>query len=68
MYVLGLKKKLVFVAMLEDISYDVIFLKRKAFLRHIAMGQVKKREIQVKNIYNLEVEECVTLSTKAKRV
>ena len=38
MYVLGLKKNLVSVVMLEDKGYDVVFSKGKAFLRHIAMG------------------------------
>ena len=42
MYVPGLKKNLVSFTMLEDRCYDMIFLKGKAFLRHIAMGQVKK--------------------------
>jgi len=38
MYVPGLKKKLVYVAMLEDRGYDVIFSNGKVFLHHIAMG------------------------------
>eukprot|EP00253_Pinus_taeda_P030066 PITA_30066 len=38
MYVPGLKKNLVSVAMLEDKGYNVIFIKGKAFLRHIAMS------------------------------
>ena len=42
MYVPGLKKNLVSISMLEDRGYDVIFSKGKAFLRHIATGQVKK--------------------------
>ena len=42
MYVLGLKKNLVFVAMLEDCGYDVIFSEGKVFLRHIASVQVNK--------------------------
>ena len=42
MYVPGLKKNLVFVAMLEDRGYDVIFSKGKAFLHHIAIRQVKR--------------------------
>eukprot|EP00253_Pinus_taeda_P007721 PITA_07721 len=37
-YVLELKKNLVSVSMLEDKGYDVIFLKGKVFLRHIATG------------------------------
>lgn len=68
MYVLELKKKLAFIAMLEDRGYDVIFLKGKVFLRHIATGKLKKIGIQVKNLYKLEVEECLTLSTKEKMV
>ena len=40
-YVLGLKKNLVSVAMLEDKGYDVVFSKGKAFLRHIGTGQTK---------------------------
>eukprot|EP00253_Pinus_taeda_P023730 PITA_23730 len=54
MYVPGLKKNLVFVSMLEDRGYDVIFSKGKVFLQHIATGQVKKIGILVKNLYQLE--------------
>lgn len=46
MHLLGLKKNLVFVTVLEDHDYDVIFNKRKYFLRHITMGQVKQNEFQ----------------------
>ena len=42
MYVPGLKKNLVSVAVLEDHGYDVVFSKGKVFLRHITMGQVKQ--------------------------
>ena len=42
MYVHGLKKNLVSVSMLEDRGYDVIFSKGKEFLRHIAIGKVKR--------------------------
>jgi len=38
MYASRLKKNLVSVAMLEDKAYDVVFSKRKAFLRHIDTG------------------------------
>lgn len=41
MYVLGLKKNLVSIMMLEGCGYDVIFNKRNDFFRHITMGQVK---------------------------
>lgn len=32
------------------------------------MGQVKKIEIRVKNLYKLEVEECSALRKKVERV
>jgi len=67
MYVLGLKN-LVLVAMLEDKGYDVVFSKGKAFLRHIALGQTKRIGIQVKNIYKLEVDDYIALSTKEELV
>ena len=67
-YVSGLKKSLVSVAMLEDKGYDVVFSKGMAFLRHISMGQIKRIGIQVKNLYKLEVDDCVALSTKAELV
>ena len=66
MYVPGLKKNLVSVAMLEDKGYDVVFSKGKVFLRHIATGQTKRIGIRVKNLYKLEVDDCVALSTKAE--
>ena len=68
MYVLGLKNNLVSVVMLEDYRYNVIFRKRKAFLYHIALGQVKWIRIRVKNLYKLDVEDCVALSTKVEKV
>ena len=68
MYVVGLKKNLVSVSMLEDRGYDVVFSKGKAFLSHKVMGLVKKIEIRVKNIYKFEVEDCVALSTKIDMV
>ena len=67
-YVLGLKKNLVSVVMLEDKGYDVVISKEKAFLRLIAMGQIKRIGIQVKNIYKLEVDNCVALSSKEELV
>jgi hypothetical protein len=68
MFVPGLKKNLISVAVLEDRGYDVIFNKGKAFLRHIATGQVKQIRVRVKNLYKLDVEDCVALSTKAEKV
>jgi len=41
MFVLILKKNIIVVVVLEDYGYDPIFLKGKAFLRHIAMGYVE---------------------------
>ena len=68
MYVPGLKKNLVSVAMLENKGYDVVFSKGKAFLRHIAMGQTKRIGIQVKNLHKLEVDDCAALSMKEELV
>jgi hypothetical protein len=65
MHVPGLKKNLVSIAMLEDISYDVVFSSGKTYLRHKAMGQVKKIGIQVKNLYMLEVDGCSAMIGKA---
>ena len=50
MFVLGLKKNLISVAVLEDCVYDVIFNKGKEFLRHIVMGWVMQIEVHVKNL------------------
>lgn len=61
MYVLGLKKNIVSIVVLEDRGYDVIFRKRKAFLIHISMGQVKNTGVQVKNLYKLDVEDYASL-------
>jgi len=68
MYVLGLKKNLISISMLEDRDYYVSFSKGKVFLRHIATVQVKKIGIGVKNIYKLEVEYYGALSTKVEMV
>ena len=68
MYVPRLTQNLVLVAMLENKGYDVVFSKGKVLLRHIATGQTKRIGIQVKNIYKLEVDDCVALSTKAELV
>ena len=50
MYVPGLKKNLVSIAMLEDKGYDVVFSLGKVFLRHIDTGQNKHIGIQIKNL------------------
>jgi len=67
MFILGLKKNLNSVAVLEDRGYDVIFRKGKAFLRHISTRQVKHIRVHVKNLYKLDVEYCVALSTKVEK-
>ena len=65
LYVPGLRKNLVSIAMLEDHGYDVIFRKGKVFLKHIATGRVKQIGIRVKNMYALEVEDaCKALRRK----
>lgn len=55
MYVPSLKKKLVFVVVLEDRGYDVVFNKGKAYLKHVSTRKVKQIGVRVKNIYKLEV-------------
>jgi len=65
MYVLGLKKNLVSIDMLEDKGYDVVFSLGKVFLRHIGSGQTKQIGIQIRNLYKLQVEDYVALSSKA---
>eukprot|EP00253_Pinus_taeda_P030949 PITA_30949 len=42
MYVPGLKKNLVSIAMLQDKGYDVVFSLGNIFLRHIGTGQTKQ--------------------------
>ena len=68
MHVLGLKKNLVSVAMLEDRGYDVVFSKGKCFLRHKTMGQTKRIGIRVKNLYKLEVDGCTVMMGKVEEV
>ena len=68
MFLACLKKNFIFIAVLEDNGYDVIFNKGKAFLRHIAMKQVKKIRVCVKNLYKLDVEDCATLNINAEKV
>jgi len=68
LFVLGLKKSLISVVILEDHGYDVIFNKGKTFLRHIAIGHVNNTEVCVKNRHNLDFEDCVALSTKEEKL
>jgi hypothetical protein len=67
MHVLGLKKNLFSVAMLEDKGYDVVFSDGKSFPRHKTTDQVKKIGIRVKNIYKLEVDGCASMMGKEEK-
>jgi len=55
MYVPGLMKNLVSVAVLEEKCYDVVFSKGNFFLKNVVTGKVKQIGVRVKNIYKLEV-------------
>jgi len=54
--------------MLGDRGYDVIFIKGKDLFCHISSGQVKQIEARVNNLCKLDVEDCASLSIKAKKV
>ena len=58
MYVSGLRKNIVFVAVLEDRDYDVMFRKGKVFLKHIATRKLKQIVVRIKNWYALKVEDA----------
>ena len=68
MYVPGLKKNLVSVAMMEDKGYNVIFSDGKYFPWHKTMGQTKRIGIRVKNLYKLEVDGCTAMVGKVEEV
>eukprot|EP00253_Pinus_taeda_P030437 PITA_30437 len=51
MHVLGLKKNLIYVAMLEDKGYDVVFSEGKVFLRSKTAGETQKIGVRVRNLY-----------------
>lgn len=55
-YVFGLKKKLIYVVVLEDKGYDVVLIKGKDFLKHVSIGQVKQIGVRVKTFYKLEID------------
>ena len=67
MFILVLKKNLIFVEILEDRGYDVVSIEGKAFLRHKTTGQAKI-VILFRNIYKLDVYGCTTLMGKADKV
>ena len=56
MYVLGLKKKLIFVVVLEDKGYDVVFSKGKYFPKHVVTQQIKHIGVRVENLYKIQVD------------
>ena len=66
MHVLGLKKNLISVAMLEDKGYDVVFSKGKAFLFCKTTSETQKIGVRVKNLYQLHVDGCATMVGKAE--
>jgi len=55
MYLLGLKKNLIFVVILYDRGYAVFFSKWKAFFRHVATRKVKQIGVRVEKLYKLAV-------------
>lgn len=64
----GKKKFFIFVAILEDKGYDLMFNKRKAFIKHAATGKVKKNCVRVKKLYKIEVDACTKFRSKEKHV
>ena len=66
MHVPGLKKNLISVAMLEDKGYDVFFSEGKAFLRSKATGKTRRIAVPVKNLYQLQVYGCATMTGKVE--
>eukprot|EP00253_Pinus_taeda_P007797 PITA_07797 len=66
MHVLGLKKNLIFVAMLEDKGYDAVFNKGKAFLRSKTTGETRTIGVRVRNLYQLHVNGCTAMAGKAE--
>jgi len=68
MFVPGLKRNLISVAVLEDHGYDVIFNKGKSFLRHIVTRKVKQIGLCVKSLCKLDVEDCTALRSKVEKV
>ena len=61
-------KNLISVVMLEDKGYDVVFSEGKAFLRSKTTGETRKIGVQVKNLYQLQVDGCAEMACKAGEV
>eukprot|EP00253_Pinus_taeda_P002857 PITA_02857 len=68
MHVLGLKKNLISVAMLEDKGYDVVFSEGKAFLHSKTTRETQKIGVRVKNLYQFHVDGCATMACKVEGV
>jgi len=66
MHVPGFKKNLIFVVMLEDKGYDVVFIEEKAFLRNNTIGETRKIGVRVRNLYQLHVDGCIAMACKAE--
>ena len=63
-----LKKNLVSIDVLENKGYDVVFCRGKAYLKHVATGQIKQIRVRFKNNYKLDLDACVALSRKEMHV
>lgn len=46
----------------------MVLSKGKTFMKHVSSGQVKQIGVRVKNLFKLEVDACVALSSKAEHV
>ena len=55
-------------ATLEDKGYDVVFSEGKAFLRSKATSETRRIGVQVKNLYQLQVDGCAAMAGKAEGV
>ena len=68
MHVPGLKKNLISVAILEDKGYDVVFSEGNDFLCSKATGETWRIGVRVKNLYQLQVDDCASMAGKAEGV
>lgn len=66
MHVLGLKKNIISVAMLEDKGYDVVLSEGKAFLRSKTTRETQKIVVRVRNLYQLHVDGCTAMACKSE--
>ena len=66
MHVPGLKKNLISMKMLEDKGYYLVLSEGKAFLRSKTTGETQKIGVRVRNLYQLHVDGCVAMASKAE--